>query len=66
MSRFHSCAGFVFGTLLVVGAACDPGTVHSEGDVVGELPEQMPYLEWLHSDFREEKSCQDCHMPAVG
>ena len=36
-----------------------------EGDVVGELPEQMPYLEWLHSDFREEKSCQDCHMPAV-
>ena len=36
-----------------------------EGDVVGELPEQVPYLEWSHSDFREEKSCQDCHMPAV-
>ncbi len=36
-----------------------------EGDVVGELPEQVPYLEWLHSDFREEKSCQDCHMPEV-
>ena len=36
-----------------------------EGDVVGELPEQVPYLEWLHSDFRDKKSCQDCHMPAV-
>lgn len=36
-----------------------------EGEVIGGLPEQVPYLEWLHSDFREEKSCQDCHMPAV-
>ena len=33
--------------------------------VVGELPEQVPYLEWLHSDYRAERSCQSCHMPAV-
>jgi hypothetical protein len=37
-----------------------------QGDVVGELPEQVPYLEWQHSAFREEaRSCQSCHMPAV-
>ena len=36
-----------------------------KGEVVGELPEQVPYLEWRHSAFREERSCQSCHMPAV-
>lgn len=35
------------------------------GDVVGELPEQVPFLEWQHSAYREEKSCQSCHMPVV-
>ena len=35
------------------------------GKVIGELPEQMPYQEWLHSEYKEKKSCQDCHMPAV-
>lgn len=35
------------------------------GKVIGELPEQVPYLEWLASDYREERSCQDCHMPPV-
>lgn len=34
-----------------------------------EFPEQMPYSEWDHSDFRvggsKEKSCQACHMPKV-
>jgi hypothetical protein len=35
------------------------------GQVIGELPEQVPYLEWRHSAFREERSCQSCHMPAV-
>jgi hypothetical protein len=35
------------------------------GKVIGELPEQVPYLEWRHSAFREERSCQSCHMPAV-
>ncbi len=36
-----------------------------DGQVIGELPEQAPYQEWLHSDYRQEKSCQACHMPAV-
>jgi hypothetical protein len=36
-----------------------------KGEVLGELPEQVPYLEWRHSAFREERSCQSCHMPAV-
>jgi hypothetical protein len=35
------------------------------GDVIGSLPEQMPYQEWRHSAFRGERSCQSCHMPAV-
>ncbi len=35
------------------------------GEPVGELPEQVPYLEWLHSDYAEKRSCQSCHMPAV-
>ena len=36
-----------------------------DGKVVGSLPEQMPYQEWLHSDYKESKSCQSCHMPSV-
>lgn len=35
------------------------------GKVVGELPEQMPYFEWLNSDFRTTETCQDCHMTKV-
>ena len=27
-----------------------------------EFPEQMPYTEWLHSDYSTQQSCQDCHM----
>ncbi len=37
----------------------------SQGEVLGELPEQVPYLEWRHSAYRDDKSCQDCHMPEV-
>jgi hypothetical protein len=37
-----------------------------QGQKVGELPEQVPYLEWLHSGFRDTQTCQGCHMPAVG
>ncbi|MFO7654887.1 MAG: hypothetical protein R6X25_13880 [Candidatus Krumholzibacteriia bacterium] len=36
-----------------------------DGEVVGTLPEQVPYLEWRHSDFAESRSCQSCHMPAL-
>jgi hypothetical protein len=35
------------------------------GQVVGELAEQMPYPEWLHSRYREDRSCQSCHLKAV-
>ena len=35
------------------------------GKEAGSLPEQMPYVEWLHSDYVKKQTCQDCHMPAV-
>jgi hypothetical protein len=33
--------------------------------VIGELPEQVPYLEWRHSEYRESAGCVTCHMPEV-
>jgi hypothetical protein len=36
-----------------------------DGKEIGSLPEQTPYQEWLHSDYRDKKSCQSCHMPEV-
>jgi hypothetical protein len=35
------------------------------GEDLGEFPEQVPYLEWLHSEYRGTRSCQACHMPVV-
>lgn len=35
------------------------------GKPIGYLPEQMPYLEWLHSDYPAKYTCQECHMPEV-
>jgi hypothetical protein len=35
------------------------------GKEIGELPEQVPYQEWFHSEYREKRSCQSCHMPIV-
>lgn len=35
------------------------------GKVVGELPEQMPYVEWQQSAYAQTDSCQSCHMPVV-
>ena len=49
-------------------ATCHTLITHSlgpDGKVVGELPEQVPYLEWRHSRYAAEQSCQDCHMKAV-
>jgi hypothetical protein len=37
----------------------------AQGRVIGELPEQVPYQEWLHSKYKDTISCQDCHMPKV-
>jgi hypothetical protein len=39
--------------------------IGKNGEDIGSLPEQMPYLEWLHSDYPKVKSCQECHMPDV-
>lgn len=35
------------------------------GEVLGTLPEQVPYQEWQHSAFVKEQSCQSCHMPRI-
>ncbi len=35
------------------------------GKEIGSLPEQMPYQEWLHSDYPAKRTCQSCHMPEV-
>jgi hypothetical protein len=40
-------------------------SLDKNGKVLGEFPEQMPYQEWLHSEYRNKTSCQACHMPAV-
>jgi len=37
----------------------------ADGNEAGELAEQAPYLEWRHSDYPGEATCQDCHMPVV-
>ncbi len=40
----------------------------AQGNVLGEFPEQTPYLEWQHSAYSsgsEQKPCQSCHMPEV-
>ena len=36
----------------------------ADGKVIGEYPEQVPFLEWRNSDFAHQgKHCQDCHLP---
>lgn len=69
----HSSSGFVpaQATHLASSELC--ATCHTlitkafdaEGRVAGELPEQVPYLEWRHSSYRDHRSCQSCHMPEV-
>lgn len=39
--------------------------MNESGEATTEFPEQMPYQEWLHSEFRTSQSCQSCHMPVV-
>lgn len=43
-------------------------TVDAGGEVVGEFPEQTPFLEWQQSNFGDDagdddRTCQSCHMP---
>jgi hypothetical protein len=40
-------------------------TLGPGGNVLGSLPEQVPYLEWQHSRYYREQSCQSCHMPQI-
>jgi hypothetical protein len=35
------------------------------GKELGLFPEQVPYLEWQHSDYVNKNSCQSCHMPEL-
>lgn len=40
--------------------------VDTDGAILGEFPEQTPYLEWEHSRFSDPENarhCQDCHTP---
>jgi hypothetical protein len=49
-------------------ATCHTLFTHSitaDGSAGAELPEQVPYLEWLQSDYRDSLSCQACHMPVI-
>jgi hypothetical protein len=47
-------------------ASCHTLSTHALGAGAGaSLPEQMPFLEWQHSDYASERTCQSCHMPAV-
>ncbi len=42
-------------------------TVDTSGSIVGDFPEQMTFVEWYYSGYRNIASCQSCHMPeAVG
>jgi hypothetical protein len=40
-------------------------TLDASGKPAGRFPEQMPFLEWQHSDYHDKQSCQSCHMPAI-
>ena len=69
-----STGGFVPGEAMQIRDSALCATCHTlytvalgkDGKTVGELPEQMPYLEWQHSDYADKRSCQSCHMPEVG
>ncbi|HEY8519523.1 MAG TPA: hypothetical protein VIN61_05545 [Gammaproteobacteria bacterium] len=39
--------------------------LNEAGEPIARLPEQVPYLEWLESEYRASASCQSCHMPEV-
>ena len=69
----HSATGFVQEQATHLQQSEHCATCHTlythaigpDGETIGELPEQVPYLEWRHSAYRDEKSCQSCHMPVV-
>ncbi len=41
-------------------------TIDYNGQIVGEAPEQTPYLEWKNSIYPAmDVQCQNCHVPAI-
>lgn len=40
-------------------------TLGPGGEVIGRLPEQVPFLEWRHGAYAETRGCQSCHMPQL-
>jgi hypothetical protein len=38
-------------------------TLDASGTPAGLFPEQVPYLEWFYSSYRQTSTCQGCHMP---
>ncbi len=41
-------------------------TFDEQGNVVGDFPEQTPYLEWKNSIYPAQQiSCQSCHSPKI-
>ncbi|MFW6157282.1 MAG: hypothetical protein ACOC4S_00430 [Balneolaceae bacterium] len=69
----HSSSGFIQAESKHIQLSETCATCHTliteslgpDGEVVGELPEQVPYQEWQHSSFVDKQSCQSCHMPVV-
>jgi len=69
----RSSSGFVPAAATHLGSSEMCATCHTlitqafgpNGEVVGELPEQVPYQEWQHSEYERTRSCQSCHMPEV-
>jgi hypothetical protein len=69
----RSATGFVPAESSYIRAAAICGTCHTlythalgpNGEDLGRFPEQVPYLEWRHSAWHHERSCQDCHMAVI-
>ena len=41
-------------------------TVNDLGEIVGDFPEQTPYIEWKNSIYpAQDTPCQTCHMPKI-
>lgn len=41
-------------------------TLDEQGNVVGDFPEQTPYLEWKNSIYpAQQVTCQSCHSPKI-
>jgi len=69
----HSSSGFIQSESKHIQLSETCATCHTliteslgpNGEIIGELPEQVPYQEWQHSSYVDKQSCQSCHMPVV-